>query len=362
MTIRIPKWLLWAGGSLLIVGAIAAAFSLGRSDGESTGASSGGAEGGGDSRAAACTKGAAERATLRTGFADAIRDTGTAHSALEGSEEFEIDFFTEDVIDFQVAVLKCADLTGDGLDEMLVGISAGASGRILQWAIFTPDASGNWDLAFHREGSRVDSIELVGNAVRVRTPTFGRDDPLCCPSGFKQMRVAYGGDGFEVLSPPVPEAARLIQLDEGRVVRLGDLNPLEDSPVQALAELGTPTGISNYPDDLCRIDWGDLGLTINFANFGGSDPCGPEGRIGSFDLLGSTAHQAGWHTDAGARTGMSNAELDALYPGARHDGRELILLEVPSPIGTSGTVPIATAYMVHGRALAFRFWVGAAGE
>lgn len=341
MTVRIPKWILWAAGALLIIGAIAGAFLLGRSNGGSNGASSEGAGSDGGPRAAACTKGAAERATLRTGFADAIRDTSAAHSAIEGSEEFEIDFFTANAIDFQIAVLKCADLTDDGLDEMVVGISAGAAGRVFQWAIFTPDASGNWDLAFHREGSRVDSIEVIGDAVRVRTPTFGQDDPLCCPSGFKQMRVAFRGDVFEVLSPPTPEAARLIQLHDGRVVRLGDLDPLEDSPVQALAELGTPTGISSYPDDLCRIEWGDLGLTINFANFGGSDPCGPEGRIGSFDLLGSPALQAKWHTD---------------------DGRELILLEAPSPFGTSGTTPIATAYMINARALAFRFWVGAAGE
>jgi hypothetical protein len=364
VTIRIPKWLLWTCCGSLAVAAIASAFLLGRSSGGSAGEPSGDDRPGASSEAQAgeCTQRAAERATLGSGFAAAIRASGAVLASLENTEASEIPFFTGDPIDFQVAIVECGDLTGDGIDEMVIGLSAGASGRIFQWAIFTPDADGSWDLAFHREGVRVDSVEIFGEVVRVRTPTFGRNDPLCCPSGFKEMRIAFRGGRFEVTSPAPSRRARLIQLHNGRVVRLGPLDPLEASPVQALAELGTPTGISLYPDTVCNVTWGDLGLTIVFANFGGSDPCGPNGRIASFDLRGSPAAQAEWHTDRGAQVGTSATELNDLYPGARHSGHELILVETPSPFGSAGTISIATAYVFDGHAQAFRFSVGAAGE
>jgi hypothetical protein len=352
VTARIPKWLVWSLAAMTLVAVGGGAFALGRSSGD---------EGGG-AVAAKCSKRMAERATLDSDFDDAIRRSAELQADLSDLEPTETPFFTSNPVDFEVADLRCADLTGDGLDEMVVGLSAGAAARVFEWAIFRPNERGRWTLAFDREGSVASSIDVKSGSVVVRTPTFGLDDPLCCPSGYKSTRVGYGAGGFRVISPAAAPDERLVVVASGQTIRLGRLNPRKDSPVQALAAFGTPTGISNYPESACDYGWSDLGLSLTFANFGAGDPCGPQGRVAYIELTGSPALQAGWHTERGAMVGMGVEKLEELYPGARRTGSQLVLVEAPSPLGGGGTSPIATAYLVDGSAQALRFYVGAAGE
>ncbi|HEX5982896.1 MAG TPA: hypothetical protein VFY69_01695 [Solirubrobacterales bacterium] len=283
-------------------------------------------------------------------------------AALEGGDPAEVPFFSDNSIDFQVGVLECADLSGDGVAEMVVGLSAGASARIAQWAIFTPDSEGRWTLAFAQEMALTSSIEIEGDSVVVRNPAYGLEDPLCCPSGSKTTRVAFRDGGFRIVSATASPPERLISIEEGRITRIGLLRPLEATPSQAIAAFGTPTSVVDSSSSVCHFDWDDLGLSIVFANFGRGNACGEQGRIASFDLLGSAAEQAGWHTAEGARVGLAAADLERLYPGAARSGMELKLVEVPSPIGEGGLLQVATAYLVDGKAIGYRFYVGAAGE
>ena len=353
MTVHIPKWLAWSAAAVALVAAVGGAFLLGRS---SDGDDSGGAI------AAKCSQRAAERATLGSDFDDAVRRDGELRAELADLPPTEIPFFSADPVDFEVADLHCVDLSGDGRDEMVFGLSAGAAGRVFQWAIFSPNERGRWTLAFDREGSAASSIDVEGNSVVVRTPTFGLHDALCCPSGYKSTRVEHRAGRFRVTSPAAAPNERLVVVADGHTTGLGPLDPGEDSPVQALAAFGTPTAIGNYPASSCDFDWSDLGLAIKFANFGIGEPCGAEGRVAYFDLAGSAATQAGWHTERGAEVGMGVEQLESLYPGAKRTGSQLVLVEAPSPFGAGGTSPIATAYLVDGSAQALRFYVGAAGE
>jgi len=304
----------------------------------------------------------AESATLETDFDDDIRAGSAVAASLEDSQPSEVPFFSEYQTDYQVAILECADLTGDGVAEMVVGLGAGAAGRVFQWAIFSPDRHGNWSLAFDRTLVAVSSLEIQRASVMVRTPSYGLRDALCCPSGYKSTRVAFRDGEFKVISSTASPPERLISVEEDRVTRLGLLRPLEVTPSQAIAAFGTPTAVSNYPSDACTYSWGDLGLKIIFANFGAGNPCGEAGRIGSFELIGSAAEQAGWHTAEGARVGSTPAALTRLYPRAARSGDEMLLVEAPSPFGDDGTIPIATAFIADGEAGAYRFYIGAAGE
>jgi hypothetical protein len=362
VTVRVPKWLLWAAAALAVLGSFAFAFAWGRS--------SGGDDPGGDASSSAeaavkeavCSKPMAESATLETDFDDDIRAASAANANLEDAQPTEVPFFSEQQTDYQVAILECADLTDDGVAEMVVGLAAGASGRVFQWAIFSPDRDGNWILAFDRTFAAASSIEIQGNSVAVRTATYGLNDPLCCPSGYKTILVAFRDGEFRVVSLTAPPPERLISIEEGKVTRLGLLRPLEVTPSQAVAAFGTPTAVSRYPDAACTYSWGDLGLKIVFANFGGGNPCGEAGRIGSFELIGSAAEQAGWHTAEGAKVGSTPAALGRLYPGAVRSGEGMLLIGAPSPYGTDGTIDIATAFLANGEARAYRFYIGAAGE
>jgi hypothetical protein len=356
MTIRVPKWGILGAA---VIAVVAIAYLLGRSstDGSTTATSSPFA-----AREATCSRAAAEKATLASSFADSVRAHNVLQGRLAGFESSGPSFFTNNPVDYQVALLRCRDVTGDGIDEMIVGIGAGAASRIFQWAVFTPTSDGRWKLAFDREDNLVSSIQPEGRSIVVQTPTYGKNDPLCCPSGQKSIRVALRDGRFQVISPVAPPFEREIVVTDGRVARLGSLDPLHDSPVQALSDFGSPTSIASASGSGCRYGWGDLGLSIDFANFGGGDPCGSEGRVGGFELIGTPAAQAGWRTAEGAKVGMDVNALRRLYPGARETGSGLTLVETPSPIGDGGVTPVMTAYAVAGRALAFRFYVGAAGE
>jgi len=361
VTVRVPKWLVWVIPVALVVALVALAFALGRSSGGNSSRTEA-ASARAPAKEAVCSKPLAESATLDTEFDDDIRAGALTNASLEGSQPTEVPFFTENEIDYQVGILECADLTGDGVREMVVGLSAGASGRVFQWAIFTPDRHGDWGLAFDRVFAATSSIEIQGDSVLIRTATYGLEDPLCCPSGFKSTRVAFRDGSFRVVPSIASPPERLISIEEERVTRVGLLQPAKATPSQAVAAFGTPTFVTNYPSSSCNYSWGDLGLEIVFANFGRGDPCGEAGQIGSFELVGSAAEQAGWHTAEGARVGSTATALERLYPGATRSGIEMTLVEVASPFGAGGTLGLAVAFLVDGEARAYRFHVGAAGE
>ena len=359
MTIRVPKWLAWVLGGIVLSLLVLAAFLIGRSSHSSSGVLSRAT-----AKAATCSKAAAEHATLASDFDDAIRAEVTGREAMEGRTGVPATpFFTNSPVDFHVAVLHCDDLDGDGAAEMVVGLGAGAAGRIFQWAIFSPDTEGKWRLAFDREGIATSSIQVRGDSVVTRTPTYGARDPLCCPSGFKIASVAFRDGAYGIVSPPqAPAGERRIEVVDGSVTHVGRFRPDRDSPTEALADFGPTTSISTYPTDACTYAWSDIGLAIVFANFGGGDPCGPAGRVGSIELTGKPAEQAGWTVGNSASVGLGATVLRALYPGARQHGSELVLVEAPSPYGLPGPTPIVTAYLTAGKAAAFRLQVGAAGE
>lgn len=367
MTIYVPKWLVWTVVGAIVVAGVVAAFLLGRSSGGEGGPAAAVSTPPRDRAvervAAGCSKPMAEKATLRSGFDDAIRNAGVVAAKLAGDEPSKgPGFFTNNPIEYQIAVLRCRDLTGDGNDEMIVGIGAGAAGRVFQWAIFTPDEEGGWKLAFDREGGQVSDIGIRDDSVVARVPIYGPTDALCCPSGHRSIRVAYSNGRLRVVSPAAsPRSREIVVAEDGSVTRLGRFQPPRDSSVQARSYFGTPTGVEDE-SDVCRLSWADLGLSITFANLGGRDACGPDGRVASFDLSGTPAAQAGWRTAEGARVGMSISVLLDLYPGATRMDGELVLAEKSSPIGEAGKIAVMTGYSIDGRVLAFHFYVGAAGE
>lgn len=360
MTARFHNRFVWLGLVAAVVLVVVAAYLLGRSSGGLD--SRAGGEASVSQRAPSCSRSMAERAIVSSGFDEAVRSYAVAQASLAEYRPANVDFFTDVPTDYQVALLHCRDVTGDGRDEMIVGLGAGASQRVSQWAVFTSDDSAHWRLAFERQGSLVSSIGTRDHGLVVQTPTYGADDALCCPSGFKSTRIVVGRGGFDVAPSRVPVPQRTIVLADGRVTQLGPLDPLRDSALQALAEFGSPTSVGSSYESSCPYEWSDLGLSIAFANFGAGDACGQDGRIASFVLSGTVAAQAGWRISGGAEVGMSVNALRGIYPGARRSGGELVLVETPSPIGADGTVSVMTAYVAGGRAWAFRFYVGAAGE
>lgn len=357
MTIHLPRAVLWVLAALVVMGAIVGAFLIGRS---SDPASSPQATG---NRSAACSESAAKRATIERGFAQEIRSAGDAAIAIDNAlPPVPEEPFFHKTRGFRVEVLKCADLDEDGEREMVVGLGGGASGRIFHWAIFKGDGSGDWRLAFSRHGVPVDFVIVRDGAVVEFSPTYEANDPLCCPSGRNPASFDFVKGRIQMTSPRTSGAQRSIVVDRAGVTRLGPLDAKSASPVDARLAFGTPNFIPIDPDEACPMTWDNIGLEIVFANLGGQDPCGPEGRIGSFNIAGSAAQQAGWKANGSARIGMSIKELLHRYPSAGYENGQLVLVSVPTPYGDRGVTSALAATTFRGEAVQLRGYVGAAGE
>lgn len=361
MTIHLPKWLLIAVIGVLVVVAVGVgAYFLGRSS-EDTGTTSGASDGRTTPAVASaeCSKSQFEKAVDGTEMDRLARKA----FSLEPSEPL-IDPPTS----FGISVFECADLDGDGIEEMIGGLAGGASFRTGTWGIFRADGQ-DWDLAFFRDGFVIADVDVEGERVLERVATYGVGDPLCCPSGERVNEIASDGGEYGIESLGVSSNRGIAVSDERGVIELGPLDTGLAGPTQATAAFGTPTSAipSNYRggvSDVCDYEWADLGLSITFVNLGGDDSCGREGRIQYFSLEGNAAEQAGWRTTAGVRVGLSQTELAALYPAAERAqaGVPFPLIEVVSPIGDGGPIALLGAKLRQKRVLQVDAYVGSAGE
>jgi hypothetical protein len=357
MTVHIPKWLLVVA---LVGAALVVAFLLGRSSDNDSTDSAGGEEAKAEARP--CNEAEATDAVMNSEFPDLVR-ANPFGIPLTGP-------FLDDIGGYHIAITKCADLTGDGVNEMVVAIGAGAAGRIFNWAIYSPTEEA-WELQFHREGVQVADLSVRDNVVVEKQPTIGPDDAFCCPSGYRNAEISASGGEFAIRSG-IPSDDREITVNAiDGVTKIGPLDPETASPIDAANELGAPS-IASRSGDSCPSEWRDLGLVIFFANFGGEDACGLEGRIGSFILAGSAAEQAGWQAE-GISIGTPRAEVREKFPDAEAAAEPLpppfrgspvaqTLIEKPVPFGESGTVPAMSAIIEDAKVAYLRFYAGAAGE
>jgi hypothetical protein len=364
--VAVPKWAMWAFAALLVAGAITAAFLIGRSSDDGSEPAAGDPEAGTRTteEAAAieapCTERAAEQAALESGWDEAIVETAAVRSAMSGYPPTAQPISFKETGGYRVAIRECADLTGDDVDEMTVALSAGASGHVFQWAIFTPTEAGEWNLAFHREGSQVQSLRVGDGSVSVKIPIYEKNAPTCCPTGSRVTEFTY--DDGEFRPTPAPRSReRLIQLEDAAVVSLAGLDVQSISGVEATQTLSKPTSIFGAGES-CPYEWSDLGLTINFVNLGGLDACGPEGRVGTIELLGTPAEHAGWKTSDGAYVGMALDELRDRYPRLTKSDGAYVLAEKATPFGDTGLTPSVRAHVADGRVIALQLYVGAGGE
>lgn len=349
----------WVTAALLAAAVAAGCGSDDEGDGRSTTTAA-------DVRPAPCDERSAKKAALTTGFADRIEATAAVEALMVGLKpgpSVPQGSFWDEISGHRVAILECADLTGDDVEEMVLAPSAGAGGNIFNWAVFTPDAEGEWQLAFSREAHQIASLKLRDGTIVERVPVYGEGDPACCPSGFEAGEIEYADGGFAVSLPAADPSQREIAFaEDGTPLKLGELDLAGANPDDARAQFGTPTSVVSTDANICDIEWSGIGLTITFANLGGADPCGRDGAIGSYALLGGVAEQAGWATDDGATLGMTPGELREIYPEATRGGDTLTLISRPTPVAASGTTPSLDAYLGDGRVLAYRVYVGAAGE
>lgn len=274
---------------------------------------------------------------------------------------------------YELRLVGCRDLTGDGLDEMVIWLAWGTSSSPTPWAVLS-QRDGSWRPEFVREWV-IARLKLAGDGIRERSPAYGPDDPFCCPSGERTGTIRYENGEWLYRARGAPKRLDITCAADGSPGELAGIPLLELDPVTAIATLGRPGNITPQGNALCTTSWSDLGLTINFANLGGKDPCGPAGRVGSLTLFGPEARLAGWLVDGKALIGARKAELRELYPEMRRaeydivyrrddrfQGSDWVLRKRKSPYGDAGIIPSLQARIAGGEVVLVDVAVAAAGE
>ncbi len=90
--------------------------------------------------------------------------------------------------------LEQADLTGDGVPDLLVREDTGGTGACARWRVVVSTADGA-DEAWRHEACDT-RVEVSRGRLVVREAVFGPEDPHCCPSGFRERILAWDGEGF----------------------------------------------------------------------------------------------------------------------------------------------------------------------
>jgi hypothetical protein len=80
----------------------------------------------------------------------------------------------------------------------------------------------------------------------------------------------------------------------------------------AIKAFGSPSSKTQPFRSGCNVTWAPYGLTIQFYNLGGADPCAPKGGLFSRAVM----HGVRWRTGKGLRVGMQAARVRQVYPRA----------------------------------------------
>jgi hypothetical protein len=133
-----------------------------------------------------------------------------------------------------------------------------------------------------------------------------------------------------------------------------------------IAAFGEPDTLRRRFAEACNAVWRSSGLTILFNNFGGQNPCTPEGGRFARALM----HGRRWRTGSGLRIGMLASAVSRYYPRATYrrgvagfwpSGWWLVTRR--SPFGTGDTrYPGLLAETQSGRVAAFYVSFPAGGD
>jgi hypothetical protein len=350
MTITVPKWVLLTVGIAIVA---VVAFLLGKGTGKHESH-----EPTGDAATSpaplVCNQNAAERVAQRSEFAQEYEASGASLTNF-----------------FEIRLYGCADLTGDGLDELVIRLHGGTDSSAGPMTIYSQE-DGKWRPQIERVLVNNDLTRVTNAGVREITAAYGPSDPACCPSGERSGLTHWSGNRF-IYEPDAGIGNGRIRVSGPAVESIGPFQVQTGSLREAIDAFGVPSSYQRS-DELCEVTWRDTGLTINFVPLGGANPCGSEGAVGSAVVSGDPAEQVGWTIENGLHVGSTQDEVRSQYPrmkalpvysGTEEQipaGRDWSLVTRPSASGVGNSTVSLAVRLNRSNAVAYAAYVGAGGE
>lgn len=147
-----------------------------------------------------------------------------------------------------------------------------------------------------------------------------------------------------------------------RVASIGGFRPQSDPTLgAALDRFGAVTDVRQESTSSCVVSWAQHGVTITFANFGGSDACDPEFGMAQFVYIGGQGAR-GWHTARDLYITSRQSTMKRLYREQRRTSRRYSLVRAYSPFGPDSTLDLLEVGLTDNRISSFRMFIGAAGD
>jgi hypothetical protein len=94
-----------------------------------------------------------------------------------------------------VDLVRCGDVTGDGVTDAVFTVFSGGTAGDIRFGVLDggPDAK----LLLYRQAYKVGIARHDSRSFDILQPHYGRNDPNCCPSSFRQQRFTWTGARFK---------------------------------------------------------------------------------------------------------------------------------------------------------------------
>ena len=96
--------------------------------------------------------------------------------------------------DAAVDLVRCGDVTGDGVTEGLFPVASGGTAGDIRFGVYRGGARPK--LVLWEQGYKVGVARASARAFEVLQPHYKDDEPNCCPSSFRVRRYTWNGRHF----------------------------------------------------------------------------------------------------------------------------------------------------------------------
>jgi hypothetical protein len=93
-----------------------------------------------------------------------------------------------------VDLVRCGDVTADGVADAVFTVSSGGTAGDTRFGVYAGGPSPQ--LILYKSAYKVGIARHDRRSFDVLQPHYGRNDPNCCPSSFRQRRYTWTGSRF----------------------------------------------------------------------------------------------------------------------------------------------------------------------